>query len=163
MIKLFYKNIIMVETKYTQKQSKELLNNPYVQNCTESYITFTNKVKYDSVILRKSLLKCRDIFEKLGFPKYIVDSEVPIKNISKWNKSINIDWNIGKKWRKQNYDNIDIKKFIVLWKNMIYCQWLEKEIHIKILRKKLKSIKSVKTYLIEILNEQKYLKNFELT
>ena len=135
----------MVKIKYTQEQIKKLLKNSYVENCTDSYITFTAKCKYKAVKLWNSWLKCREIFTKLKFPKYIINSAIPTRSINRWKRILNEKWknafNEIKKWRKKGYKKINIDnmtqeelieflqiKIIYLEKANKVLEWVKKKI-----------------------------------
>jgi len=44
----------MAKTKYNQKQIEELMQNQYIEKCSELYITFTNKGKKKALSMNKS-------------------------------------------------------------------------------------------------------------
>lgn len=104
----------MTKTIYTQKQMAELLRNPCVEKCSDKYITFKDDIKYEAVVLWKSWLSCKEVFEKYNFPEYIIRSVIPRKSIARWHKIINEKWKdyfwTKKKWRIKVEDDFDIKK-----------------------------------------------------
>lgn len=104
----------MTKTTYTKKQMNELLINPCVEKCSEKYITFKDNIKHEFVILWKSWLSCREVFEKYNFPDYILNSVIPRKSIARWHKIINEKWTgyfwTRRKWRIKIEDDFDIKK-----------------------------------------------------
>ncbi len=101
----------MTNIKYTQKQIEELKKNQYVEDCSKSYITFTNKWKYKAINLWESWLKCKDIFRKLKLPEYIINSLIPTRSLNRWKRIINNKgknaFNNSKKWRKKGYKKIN--------------------------------------------------------
>ncbi len=103
----------MIKTIYTKKQMNELLRNPCVEKCSDRYITFKDDIKYEAVVLWKSWLSCREVFEKYKFPDYILNSVIPRKCIARWNKIINEKWEdyfwTKRKWRIKVEDDFNIK------------------------------------------------------
>ena len=130
---------------YTQKQIDELLINPCVEKCAWTYITFSSSIKYDAVVLWKTWLTWKEIFKKFKFPDYIINSNIPTKCISRWNKTINEKWkdwfNISKRWIKADYTKLDIEnmsKYEVYDYFKIKMKYLEEELKLlKWIKKKL--------------------------
>ena len=99
----------MAEIKYTTEQIQELLNNKYVKSCTNKNISFTKEFKIRVMELWKQWLFYRDIFQKLWFPEYIINSKLPESSYSRWKRNL-INWEIEqKKWRKKK-EKFDITK-----------------------------------------------------
>ena len=94
----------MNHIKYTKDQREELWQNKYVKNCSEKYITFTDECKIEAMTLKESWIYSRDIFKALGFPDFILHSQVPIQSLKNWSmrlKARGILWfKETKKWRK---------------------------------------------------------------
>ena len=78
----------MNHAKYTKEEREELLQNRYVKNCSEKYITFTDVCKIKAMSLKESGMYSRDIFRTLGFPDFILHSQVPIQNLKNWNTKL---------------------------------------------------------------------------
>ncbi len=135
----------MTKKKYSQKQIKELLRHPYIKNCAGTNITFSNDMKYESVVLWKSWLTWKEVFKKYKFPKYIINSNIPTKCLSRWNKTINERWkdwfNISKRWKKADYNKLNIEnmsKYEIYDYFKIKMKYLEEEIKLlKWVKKKL--------------------------
>ena len=92
----------MAEIKYNKAQIKELKWIKYVKSVTSKNINFTLEYKLEVLKLSKEWLFYRDIFKKLWFPEYIVNSKIPERSFNRWNnKSKN--WNVeDKKWRPKS-------------------------------------------------------------
>lgn len=100
----------MAEIKYNEAQIEELKNNKYVKSCTNKNINFTLEFKLEVVKLSKKWMFYKEIFEKLWFPDYVVNSNIPQYCYHRWKNKI-IKWNIeDKKWRpkvnKMDFDNM---------------------------------------------------------
>ena len=107
----------MAEIKYTETQIQELRNNKYVKNCTNKNITFTKECKLIALDLERQLMLRKEIFEKLWFPEYVSNSEIPTKSIDRWKRNINKNWIIEKiKWRprkeKLDFNNMTKDEYI---------------------------------------------------
>ena len=89
----------MAEIKYNQDQINELKTIKYVKNVTNKNITFTTEFKYELLKLSKKWLFYKEIFKKLWFPEYIINSKIPQRSFHRWNYKNN-NWLIeDKKWR----------------------------------------------------------------
>lgn len=107
----------MSEIKYNETQIQELLNNKYVKNVTKKSITFSLECKAETVKLAKKYMSSREIFKKLWFPEYIVNSKIPEKSLDRWKRNLNKKWVIEeKKWRpkleKIDFDNLTKDQYI---------------------------------------------------
>lgn len=74
----------MVKTLYSPTQVQEILQNPYVKSCYGKSITFTDKAKIQSIKLRDQGCTHIEVFEKLGFPQYVLESDVPMNSLCRW-------------------------------------------------------------------------------
>ena len=100
----------MAGIKYSETQIAELKQNKYVKNVTQRHIIFTKACKEEVLRLTKQWLFYREIFEKLGFPEYVVSSKIPQRNFHRWNNKQK-NWSIeDKKWRpkKSGISTLDI-------------------------------------------------------
>lgn len=130
-----------MKEKYTQEQIQEITNNYYVLRCSSKHITYTNACKIESVNLWKVWFSAKEIFKKLWFPSYIINSDIPGKILCKWNYLVKIRWenafwNLSKRWRKSWYKskkNLDItslndkEKIKYLETEVAYLRELHKE------------------------------------
>ena len=96
----------MAEIKYNQDQINELKTIKYVKNVTNKNITFTTEFKYELLKLSKKWLFYKEIFKKLWFPEYIVNSKIPERSYHRWNNKSKNWFLEDKKWRpiKQKID-----------------------------------------------------------
>lgn len=106
----------MAGIKYNITQIEELKTNKYVKNVTEKSITFTTECKLEVLKLSKKGIFYTDIFEKLWFPEYIVNSKIPQRSYHRWNYKNN-HWLLeNKKWRpkveKIDFDNMTKDQYI---------------------------------------------------
>ena len=100
----------MKKLRYTKERIKELLKNKYVKNCTQNSIIFTKECKYEVLKLSSKWLFYREIFEKLWFPEYIINSRVPELCLGRWKRNMKITWVAElKKWRIKK-EKCDISK-----------------------------------------------------
>ena len=100
----------MREIQYTKGQITELENNQYVKSCTNKNINFTKECKLKVLELNKKWIFIKEIFEKLWFPEYIINSNIPSKSVDRWKRNMNIKWIIEeKKWRKKK-EKFDLSK-----------------------------------------------------
>ena len=96
----------MAEIKYNQDQINELKTIKYVKNVTNKNITFTTEFKYELIKLSKRWLFYKNIFKKLWFPEYIINSKIPERSYHRWNNKSK-KWLLeDKKWRPKK-ENID--------------------------------------------------------
>ena len=96
----------MAEIKYNQDQINELKTIKYVKNVTNKNITFTTEFKYELIKLSKRWLFYKNIFKKLWFPEYIINSKIPERSYHRWNNKSK-KWLLeDKKWRSKK-ENID--------------------------------------------------------
>lgn len=72
-----------MKEKYTPGQIQEIKNNKYVLRCSPKNITYTNSCKIEAVNLWKTWISSKDIFKKLWFPNYIINSDLPSKIVYK--------------------------------------------------------------------------------
>ena len=106
----------MAGIKYTQAQIKELKANKYVKNVTQKSITFSLECKIEVLKLNKKWLFYKEIFKKLWFPEYIINSKIPQRSFHRWNYKNN-NWLIeDKKWRpkveKIDFNNLTKDQYI---------------------------------------------------
>lgn len=103
----------MSKQEYSIAQIKELLKNPNVKKCSSKYITFNDNFKLLALDLDKTWIIPKDIFKKLWFPEYIINSEIPWRSLKRWRFKMKHKWfsvfNETKKWRK-NKEKFDISK-----------------------------------------------------
>lgn len=105
---------------YTNSQIEELEKNKYVEKCTTKQIRFTNEFKIELLKLSAKWIFYREIFKKLWFPEYVINSKVPwisftrMKNIFKNKWLVWLIW--AKKWRPVK-EKIDISKMSLIEKN----------------------------------------------
>ena len=94
----------MARVHYSSEKMQELLNNPYVKKCSERYITFTKECKIEFLKLSGQWLFYKDIFRVLGFPSYIVDSDIPKNSYIRWKRNLQnwiLEWKKGKPKKEQ--------------------------------------------------------------
>lgn len=96
--------------KYSKKQIQDLKNNKYVKNATQRSITFSTEFKYEVLKLSEKWIFYTEIFKKLWFPEYIINSKIPERSYHRW-KYKSDKWVIEeKKWRptkkKIDYANL---------------------------------------------------------
>mgnify|MGYP003415180278 FL=1 len=106
----------MAGIKYTQAQIKELKANRYVKNVTQKSITISLECKIEVLKLNKKWLFYTEIFKKLWFPEYIINSKIPQRSFHRWNYKNN-NWLIeDKKWRpkveKIDFNNLTKDQYI---------------------------------------------------
>lgn len=104
----------MAWIKYNKTQIEEIKSNKYVKNVTEKNITFTTECKLEVLRLSKKWIFYTEIFEKLWFPEYIINSKIPQRSYHRWNDKNN-KWSIeDKKWRpkveKIDFDNMTLEQ-----------------------------------------------------
>lgn len=104
----------MTKKIYSKKQIKELLNNPYVEKCSERYITYKIECKNEFLKLLKQGLFYREIFQILWFPLYIVNSKIPERAYNRWKKYLE-NWvfelkNKAHKKERLNFESMTIEE-----------------------------------------------------
>lgn len=104
----------MALIKYNETQIEELKKNKYVKSVTNKNINFTLECKLEVLRLSKKWIFYRDIFKKLWFPEYIVNSKIPERNYNRW-KTKSKSWSIeDKKWRpkkeKIDFNNMTLEQ-----------------------------------------------------
>lgn len=104
----------MALIKYNETQIDELKKNKYVKNATNKNINFTLECKLEVLKLSNKWMFYRDIFKKLWFPEYILNSKIPERSYNRW-KTKSKNWNIeDKKWRpkkeKVDFDNMTLEQ-----------------------------------------------------
>lgn len=104
----------MALIKYNETQIEELKKNKYVKNATSKNINFTLECKLEVLKLSNKWIFYRDIFKKLWFPEYILNSKIPERSYNRW-KTKSKNWNIeDKKWRpkkeKVDFDNMTLEQ-----------------------------------------------------
>ena len=105
----------MTRIQYTTEQIDILSNNIYIKSITDKYITFTNKMKIESLNLDSKWMYFKDIFKYLWFPDFIINSNIPKQSLKNWRNKVKTKWFIWlsdtKKWRKEkdkvDFDNLD--------------------------------------------------------
>lgn len=105
----------MVEIRYTKTQINELKENKYVKNCTQKHIIFSKECKNESIKLLQKNFSTREIFKKLWFPEYIINSKIPSKSLNRWKKTLKENWITElKKWRpkKVNVEKMSKDEYI---------------------------------------------------
>jgi hypothetical protein len=106
----------MTKIKYNNEQIQELLKNKYVKSCTSKNVNFTLDCKKQAILFCNKWLTTKEVFMKLWFPKYIINSNIPWSSINRWRKNIK-KWNIEEqKWRpktnKIDFDNMTQEQYI---------------------------------------------------
>lgn len=103
----------MTKVHYASEQIQVLLNNPYVKKCSDGYITFTKECKIEFLKLSGQWLFYRDVFRVLGFPSYVVDSDIPKNSYVRWKRNLQ-NWILeGKKGRpKKEQKDFDTMSLI---------------------------------------------------
>jgi len=103
----------MSKREYTKEQIKELLNNPYVKDCSIKYITFTDDFKVKALELDAQWIYHRQIFKDFWFPEYIVSSKIVNQSLWNWRHKLKIKWLHWlintQKWRKKK-EKTDVSK-----------------------------------------------------
>ncbi len=104
----------MALIKYNETQIDELKKNKYVKSVTSKNINFTLECKLEVLKLSNKWIFYRDIFNKLWFPEYILNSKIPERSYNRW-KTKSKNWNIeDKKWRpkkeKVDFDNMTLEQ-----------------------------------------------------
>lgn len=104
----------MAEIKYNEAQISELNLNKYVKSCTNKNINFTTEFKLEVLKLSKKWMYYKNIFRKLWFPDYVVNSNIPQYCYHRWKKKSK-NWNIeDKKWRpkveKIDFENMTLEQ-----------------------------------------------------
>lgn len=123
----------MAVIKYNETQIEELKKNKYVKNVTNKNITFSLDCKLEIVKLSKQDMFYRDIFVKLWFPDYVINSEIP-RNILNRLKNNLKKWKIEeKKWRHKK-DKIDFSN-------------MTKDEELEYLRAKVAYLEEIKKYI----------------
>lgn len=102
----------MTTKLYTEEQIALLLQNQYVAKCSPKHLTFTDVCKQEAVRLHKAgWISSKDIFRKLSFPDFIIDSDYPREALKRWRKmekQEGISWLTGKKkGRKKKEKDIE--------------------------------------------------------
>jgi hypothetical protein len=78
---------------YTEEQIALLLQNQYVAWCSPKYLTITDACKQEAIRLHEmGWISSKDIFRRLSFPGFIVDSSFPRESMKKWRKIIKLKW-----------------------------------------------------------------------
>lgn len=101
--------------KYNETQIEELKKNKYVKSVTNKNINFTLECKLEVVKLSKRWMFYKDIFKKLWFPEYVINSNIPQECNKRWKRNINKKWVIEeRKWRtkkeKIDFDNMTLEQ-----------------------------------------------------
>lgn len=77
----------MRESKFTDEQIKELLNNKFVRKCSNKTVSFTPDFKVFAVKRYEDEgLTASRIFEEAGFCIAVIGQHVPDNKMSKWRK-----------------------------------------------------------------------------
>ena len=106
----------MALIKYNETQIEDLKKNKYVKSITNKNINFSLECKLEALRLSNKWIYFRDIFKKLWFPEYIINSDIPKKAIDRWKRNKN-KWELEKqKWRprkeKIDFDNLTKDQYI---------------------------------------------------
>lgn len=106
----------MALIKYNETQIEDLKKNKYVKSITNKNINFSLECKLEALKLSNKWIYFRDIFKKLWFPEYIINSDIPKKSIDRWKRNKN-KWELEKqKWRprkeKIDFDNLTKDQYI---------------------------------------------------
>ena len=104
----------MQKIKYNDTQINELKTIKYVKNATEKHIIFTQECKFKIIELSNKWIYFREIFNKLWFPKYVIDSEVPRNTLKRLKNNLKTGKIEEKKWRpkkeKIDFDNMTLEQ-----------------------------------------------------
>jgi len=103
----------MSKTIYNEIQIKEIEANKYVEKCTTKQIRFTNECKIEVLKLADKWIFYREIFNKLWFPEYVVNSKIPWISYTRWKNIKKKKWLIWLIWTKKgrpSKEKIDITK-----------------------------------------------------
>ncbi len=105
----------MTEINYTKAQIEEIKANKYVKNVIQRHIVFTKECKIKAIELTNKDIFSKEIFERLWFPKYVINSDIPKNSISRWKRNIKQKWVIEeKKWKtkkeKIDFDNMTLEQ-----------------------------------------------------
>lgn len=104
----------MAGIKYNEIQIEELKKNKYVKNISEKSITFSLECKCEFLKMSKKWIFYKKIFEKLGFPQYIIEWNVASEASKRWKRNEK-NWAIEKKkWRakktKIDFNNMTLEQ-----------------------------------------------------
>lgn len=125
----------MALIKYNETQIEDLKKNKYVKSITNKNINFSLECKLEALRLSNKWIYFRDIFKKLWFPEYIINSDIPKKAIDRWKRNKN-KWELEKqKWRPRK-EKIDTSK-------------MTKDEYIKHLEMEVEILKEFKKYLTD--------------
>ena len=72
---------------FTEKQTKELLQNPNVANCSEKSITYKKDFKISTVKKYQEGLPASEIFKQAGFNVDLIGREVPKWCLGRWRRT----------------------------------------------------------------------------
>lgn len=100
--------------KYNESQIKELKRNKYVKSVTSKNINFTLECKLEIIKLSNKWIFYKEIFRKLWFPEYVINSEIPRNLVNRLKNNLK-KWKIeDKRWRpkveKIDYDNMTLEQ-----------------------------------------------------
>lgn len=97
----------MTWIRYNNDQIIELLKNKYVQNCTAKNILFSKECKDESIKLLQQNFSTKEIFKKLWFPDYIINSSIPVKSLNRWKRTLKENWRTELKIWRPSKEKID--------------------------------------------------------
>ena len=103
----------MAAIKYNDSQIKELKQNKYVKDCTQKYITFTDKFKIKVLKWVEKWEYHRQIFEDSGFPDYVGNTDLVPRIVWNWKfkmKNKWLEWIIGTSKGRKKWEKIDVTK-----------------------------------------------------
>lgn len=82
----------MSKLYYTESQQQELRGNKYVLKCSAKYIQFTDTCKKEAITLHQQGKYYKEIFKTLGFPEYIIISNIPKECMKRWKWRFSTWW-----------------------------------------------------------------------
>lgn len=102
--------------KFTEKQIEELKQIKYVKNVTSKSIIFTLEAKKKALKMKEKFLTPKEIFQKLWFPEYVLNSKIPKNSLFRWYKNKQI-WKIEQKRWKPKSEKIDFNNMTLEQEN----------------------------------------------
>jgi len=135
----------MKKTSYNSNQIKELLKNSNVKSCKWKYITYTKKCKHLAVELYNKWIPYKEIFIKLWFPEYIINSEIPKKSLKNWRNFVKNNW-IENLWNLKQWR---LKKDTKHKDSELSSSNMTKDEELEYLRTKVAYLEEVKKYFNE--------------
>lgn len=79
-----------MRTKYSPTQIKELKKHPYIDDCSNIYLTFNIEAKKKAIKLSERGLTAKQVFTEFKLPDYIINSETPARCLCRWRKMVRL-------------------------------------------------------------------------